>query len=438
MSESSPGKQFVALALALLAAVSMWYYVQRIVVPHQEKEAVDRDRPRGNLSDLYPRWLGARELLLRGRDPYSREVTLEIQEGYWGRRLDPSRPNDPKDQQGFAYPVYVAFLLAPTVRMDFAVVHTLYFWWSTGFAVLSVFVWKRALGARLLPWETLTAVILVLASYPFAEAFSVQQPLLFDALVLGGSFLARRHGWLFLSGVLLAVATFKPQVAFLPVILMLLWVSGEWRQRQRWLWGFASTMVLLVGASEYMLRGWLFRFYDAVRAYSDYTSGTAFLDWFVSPRWSGVVRLLLILPVLWICWKSRYAESDSVASGRGLSLVLVATVCIAPNLATYNQVLLIPALFLLWDQRLVLHQGGIVSRNLTRIIAVLLVWPWVACGTLIAARIGFHAEEFVMRAWQLPLYTTLSLPAAILLLLFLWPARRDDAKHTFAAAQMLS
>ena len=416
----------------------MWFYVQRIVVPHQEKEAVNRDSPRGNLSDLYPRWLGARELLLRGRDPYSREVTLEIQQGYWGRKLDPSRKNDPKDQQGFAYPVYVAFLLAPTVRMDFAVVHTLYFWWSTGFTVLSVFVWKRALGTRLLPWETLTAILLVLGSYPFAEAFSVQQPLLFDALVLAGSFLARRYGRLLLSGALLALATFKPQVALLPVVLMLLWVSADWRQRQRWFWGFCSMMVLLVGASEYMLRGWLFRFYDAVHAYSDYMSGTAFLDWFVSPRWSGLARVALILPVLWVCWRSRRAVSESVVAGRAMSLALVTTVCIAPNLATYNQVLLIPAIFFLWDQRAALRQGGIVPRNLARIIVALLVWPWMACAILIAAKVGFHAEQFVMRAWQLPLYTTLSLPAAILLLLFLWPMKAKATNRAFPAVEMLS
>jgi hypothetical protein len=438
MSESSSGKQFVALALALLAGASMWFYVQRIVVPHQEKEAVDRERPRGNLSDLYPRWLGARELLLRGRDPYSREVTLEIQQGYWGRELDPSRPNDPKDQQGFAYPVYVAFLLAPIVRLDFALVHTLYFWWSTGFAVLSMFFWKRALGAGLLPWETITAILLVLGSYPFAEAFSVQQPLLLDALLLAGSFLARRHDWLFLSGVLLALATIKPQVALLPVILMLFWVSAEWRHRQRWFWGFALMMLILSGASEYVLPGWVFRFYGAVRAYSDYTSGTSFLDWYVSPRWSELCRAILVLPVLWVCWQSRCAMPESKASRRALSTVLVAAVCIAPNLATYNQVLLIPCLFFLWDERTALRQGGLVARNLTKIILALLAWPWVGCGILIVAKVGLHAEQFVRQAWQLPLYTTLSLPIALLALLILWPISGGPTKQPFPVAQMLS
>src|SRR5579872_1520769 len=110
--------RLLAVALALLVAASMWFYVQGVLVPYQQADALRYSRPRGNLSDLYPRWLGARELLLHGRDPYSRQVTREIQAGYYGRELDPSRPHDPRDQQGFAYPVYVAFLLAPFLRLD--------------------------------------------------------------------------------------------------------------------------------------------------------------------------------------------------------------------------------------------------------------------------------------------------------------------------------
>ena len=438
MPSASPEKQLIAVALAMLAALSMWFYVRHIVVPHQEKDAAQFERPRGNLSDLYPRWLGTRELLLRGRDPYSREVTLEIQQGYWGREIDPSRPNDPKDQQGFAYPVYVAFVLAPTVHMDFASVRVLFLWFSTGFTVATVLFWKRVLGVGFPPWRTLTLLFLVLGSYPFAEAFSVQQPLLLVALLLSGSFLARQRGWLFLSGVLLAVATIKPQVALLPVVLMLFWVAAKWRERQRWFWGFGSVMLVLMGASEYVLPGWLFRFYGALGAYSNYMAGTSFLDWLVSPRWSGLCRVILILPVLWVCWKSRAAAPDSVASRRALSLALVAVVCIAPNLATYNQVLLIPGLLFLWDQPIALQHGGIVRRNLTKIIMTLLAWPWVACGILIVAKVGFHAEHFVTRVWQLPLYTTLSLPIALLALLMLWPVMSLPTKQAFPATEMLS
>ncbi len=118
----------VGLLLALVVSASTWFYMNRILRAQQLAEAAAHDRPRGNLSDLYPRWLGARELLRHGRNPYSSEITVEIQRGYYGRPIDPARPYDPKDQQGFAYPVYVVFLLAPIVDLPFNVVQIGFRW----------------------------------------------------------------------------------------------------------------------------------------------------------------------------------------------------------------------------------------------------------------------------------------------------------------------
>ncbi len=432
-----PKKQILVL-LAFLAATSMWFYVRRIIVPVQEKRAAQSDSPRGNLSDLYPRWLGSRELLLRGRDPYSRAVTLEIQRGYWGREIDPSRPGDPKDQQGFAYPVYVAFLLAPTVHMDFSAVRGLSIWVLGICTLLSVLFWLRTLEVPLLAWHTLTITLLLLGSYPFAEALSVQQPGLLVAVLLAGSFLARRSGWLFLSGVLLAVATIKPQVALLPVLLMLMWVSAKRRERLRWAWGFGLTMLLLLSASEYVLPGWLFRFYDAVRAYNNYTGGTSFLDWLATPRWSGVVRAIIIVVVLRVAWKVRALDPDALEARLALSLALVGAVCIAPNLGTYNQVMLLPGLLLVLQQRDLLRHSGLVPRMLRRIVVALLLWPWFACGILIVAKVVFHAESFVQWAWEAPLYATLSFPISLLALLLAWPPETVSSHPTFPAQELLA
>ena len=110
---------FWLLPVSILFLVGMWQYADRILVPYQISDAALHGRPRGNLSDLYPRWLGSRELLLHGRNPYSPEVTRDIQAGYYGRVLDPSRAEDPRDQQAFAYPLYVVFYLAPTIRVPF-------------------------------------------------------------------------------------------------------------------------------------------------------------------------------------------------------------------------------------------------------------------------------------------------------------------------------
>ena len=112
----------VFAAFALMAG--MRAYFRTVIIPAQETDAAVHDKPRGNLSDLYPRWLGARELLLNHRDPYSDEVTGDIQRGVWGRTLDPKNPNDPQDEMRFAYPLYVVFLLAPTVTLQFESVVT--------------------------------------------------------------------------------------------------------------------------------------------------------------------------------------------------------------------------------------------------------------------------------------------------------------------------
>ena len=132
----------------------MWFYVDRILVSYQVADAAAHQRPRGNLSDLYPRWLGARELLLHGRNPYSDDITIEIEKGYYGRALDPARADDPKDRQGFAYPVYVVFVLAPLVGLPFHEVQIFFHWLLLVVTAASVWLWLKALRWRLPPLAT--------------------------------------------------------------------------------------------------------------------------------------------------------------------------------------------------------------------------------------------------------------------------------------------
>jgi hypothetical protein len=193
--------------LALLAAASMWFYVDRIVVGYQVADAAAHGRPRGNLSDLYPRWLGARELLLHHRNPYGDDVTLEIQKGYYGRALDPARPDDPKDQQGFAYPVYVVFLLAPLIGVPFHEVQFLFYWLLIGLTVASVWLWLHALRWRLPPLAVATGIALVLGSVPAVQGIKLQQLSLLVAALLAGSAACVAGNFLFCGGALLALAT---------------------------------------------------------------------------------------------------------------------------------------------------------------------------------------------------------------------------------------
>src|SRR5438034_9424454 len=87
-ARSSSGDSIIGLLIALVLAGSMSWYVQNLLIRYQRADAAAHGRPRGNLSDLYPRWLGSREFLLHHRNPYSPEITRDSRNGYYGRRVD--------------------------------------------------------------------------------------------------------------------------------------------------------------------------------------------------------------------------------------------------------------------------------------------------------------------------------------------------------------
>ncbi|HKT89636.1 MAG TPA: glycosyltransferase family 87 protein, partial [Candidatus Sulfotelmatobacter sp.] len=269
---------------AALAAMAMWIWVQRIAIPQQQVDSAERGIPRGNLSDLYPRWLGARELLLHRRDPYSAEITREIQQGYYGRVLDSSRPNDPRDQQAFAYPLYVVFVLAPTVGLPFAVVQRIFFYFLVAFTAASVLLWLRALTWRLSLSSQLVWIVLVLGSFPAIQGFKLQQLTLLVAGLIALSLAALARGRFVWAGVALAVASIKPQLVFLLVLWLCIWVAGEWRERRNIFWSMALSAAALVVGAEMLLPGWIQEFRAASTAYYQYTGGgRSVLDVLLSP-----------------------------------------------------------------------------------------------------------------------------------------------------------
>lgn len=416
----------LGLALALLMAASMWFYVQGVLVPYQQADAARYGRPRGNLSDLYPRWLGSRELLLHGRDPYSRAVTLEIQRGYYGRELDPSRRYDSKDQQGFAYPVYVAFLLAPFLHLEFAAVQSVFTWVLAGLIAATVLLWAKALGWRLSWGGKAIFVLLVAGSFPAAQAIKLQQLTVLVSALLAAAAAALAAGWLALAGLLLALSTIKPQLLVPLLMLLFLWVLGEWRRRWPLLAAFALAMAALLAASQWVLPGWVGKFLAGLAAYRQYTGGVSILETLLTPAGGMIVTAGLLLALAVLAWKLRRAAAGSHAFNVMLGLVLAATVVVIPTWAPYNQLLLLPALILLLRDWRPLSRLGRLSRLLYLLVAGVVVWPWLATLYLSAAWF-VQPAAVVERGWTLPLYTSLFIPFGIMTLLGLAAARQGSA-----------
>lgn len=406
---------FVLLVSAFLAC-TMWLWVQAIAIPHQVSESVIRGVPRGNLSDLYPRWLGTRELLLHGRDPYSADITREIQQGYYGREIDSSRPNDPKDQQAFAYPLYVVFVLAPTVGLPFRVVQHAFFWLLVIITAVSVPLWLGALQWRISTTAKLAAIILTLGCFPAIQGFKLQQLTLLVAALIAASMYAIVHRHFKLAGILLAIASIKPQLVALLVLWLCIWVSGNWRERRRLLWSFAVSMLVLMAGAGILLPGWMVKFRAASAAYYHYTGGgTSVLDVALTPLWGRIVAIILVCLLVGFTWYRRREGESTLEFQWSLALTLATTLAVIPMFAPYNQVLLIPvpmiilrAIGPLWKYPL--------SRFFTVMVAVSVVWPWLASAGLSVALL-FLPDVVVQRAWAMPLYTSLAVPIVVLGLL---------------------
>jgi len=416
----------VLLVLAAVAAASMWFYVDRILVGYQVADAALHERPRGNLSDLYPRWLGARELLLHRRNPYGDDIALEIQKGYYGRALDPARPNDPKDKQGFAYPVYVVFLLAPLIGLPFHGVQIFFHWLLVALTAASVWLWLRGLRWRLPGAVIAAGMVLTLGCFPAVQGLKLQQLTLLVGALLAGAVACVSGGFLFCGGVLLALATIKPQLAWPLVAWLLMWAVSDWRARRRFLFGFGLVMGLLLAGAEIILPGWWRMFVAAVAEYYQYTQSQSVLEDILKVASGSVVvgrvggQVLAAMAVLAcgaILWKLRREQVGTTAFSGAAVLVVALTVLVARD-SVYNQVLLLPAILLLarGRARFLSHSR---NRRMVYLVGALLVgWQWVASLGLCAAYL-MGARDWALTHWTWPFFATFALPVWMFALIFL-------------------
>jgi hypothetical protein len=400
------------LALALIASASTWFYFHQILRTQQLADSAAHDIPRGNLSDLYPRWLGARELLKHGRNPYSPEITREIQQGYYGRLLDLSRPDDPKDQQGFAYPVYVVFLMAPTVDLPFETAQTAFRWLLIALAAVSVWLWLRALHWKTSLGWTLIFAVLMLGWIPIVQGIKLQQLSLLVAGLFAACAACLSAGWLFLAGGLLALATIKPQLAWPAVFWLLWWALADWRSRRRFVFGFALVMLLLLGGAEVVLPGWLRMFYDAIQQYHQYTQNQSMLTVLFGLIAGRILGVVVFLACALFLHRVRREPASTAGFGRSLALVLALTVVIVPMFAIYNQVLLLPAILALLHSYI---SGGPVLPAIRRVrvlAGIFLVWPWIATLALSAVCLWL-TPELRQKIYLIPFFGNFMLPVFV-------------------------
>ena len=216
------------------------------------------------------------------------------------------------------------------------------------------------------------------------------------------------------AGILLAVASIKPQLVVLLLLWLAIWTLADWRRRYR-LGGFVSGHDgHLAGAPR-----------SGICRTGSPASGRQFAS-ISATRERG-----RCLTVDWCAragagcsnfWRSRrrWGLAGRNAGRRRTPEPLLScsawcwrtTVLIVPSSAPYNQVLLIPALLLLVKERRAIWRRVSPTASSSRWRAVLFVWPWIA--SMVLAGLSFVLpERTVERAWAVPLWTAIQTPVGV-------------------------
>jgi hypothetical protein len=388
-------RDVLMIATALVLAWGMVYYYAGVLLPIREKAPLGAWDVGGYQSDLYPRWLGARELLWHHRNPYSREMTEEIELGFYGRPIDAAR-RDKVDPEAFAYPAYVAFLLAPLLPLRFEVAKPVFTAILLLMTVATLPLWVRGMKLRLGWRATFLAFCAMMSSYTVVEGLRLGQITLLVSFLMAGSVAALSRGWHLLAGILLALALVKPQLCAFLLTLLVVWSVGEWSARKRFAIGFGIVAAMEFVGSELMLPGWFGFWRGAVVEYIHWHRGSL-LTGMLGARIAPVVTGGLILVCGILFWGCRTEVVGSTRFNLAVVSALTATTIVLPNAgggSFYNQILLVPVVAWL------VTSGGALAKDgparLTWIIASAgLAGEWILAFAVsfAAFALGYHFQN---------------------------------------------
>lgn len=319
-------------------------------------------------NDLYSRWSGARALFLEGRDPYSSDVTQSIQLGMLGRLSAPE-----EDQVAFAYPLYAAFLMLPLVALPYAQAQALWMAALVLAVVGGVLILSRLSRVSMTPALVLLIAFGALFYYPSARAIILGQFAIVSFLCLTLAAWAIQERQDLAAGVLLALATVKPQLASLLVPFVLAWALKH--RRWRLVGGAASTLLALVVLACFWIPTWPLEFWQGMVGYTHYIRVGAPIQTALSlvmpSDWVGPAALVAGMVLVVIAAAACLRSTDDIVPAFNLTAFVTAWVAI--RIGSSDQVLLLfPWLF--WLLRL--WQSG----NRLFVVALwgaIVVIPWL-------------------------------------------------------------
>jgi hypothetical protein len=342
----------VLLAAVLLLEVLAVY---RFVAPREHQ-----------IFDFIQRWHGARALLLEHRNPYSPEVTEEIQIALVGWPLAPDRC-----QQGFLYPPFVAFTI-PHFLLPYTL--SLSIWIVTLQVLLVVAIWlivRYTTGREKISMAHL--LLLTLAGVTFRYSLLNLGYGQFSILVL---FWVAMTWWLWnrgqflLAGVALAQVASKPQMALLLIPMWILLAVTH--RRWRFVAGFGITLALLLAVPFLLVGNWIPAFLEGLLDAARTCQTPVYEGFNFSVRMSAFLALTGGLLALTLFSRRRW---NGRQLGYLLSLACATTLFGTPFTHSYDLVLaLLPLLYGLVILRELRTRGARLLEMAFWVTLVILPW----------------------------------------------------------------
>ncbi len=357
--------------------------------------------PGGN--DFLARWMGTRKWLMEGVSPYDQSVSLATQEVIYGH---PAELEKGEDVSHFIYPLTSMVFFAPFGLLEYLPARAL---WMT-LLELSMMV-LAIVSMRLVQWQpkpawTVSLILFSLFWYHGIRTVIVGQFAAIEAVLITGALLLIMNKNDVEAGILLALATAKPQMSFLIIPFVLIWAYS--RHRFSLIWSFAASLLGLFALSLVFIPTWPMQMMRQIMEYPDYTARIGSLTSILAsafPKLSTSLNIGLqiafwvYLIVEWVvAWKK-----DSRWFLWTAMMTLVLTNFLTPRTATTNYVMLLPVLFLIF--KILREQWGNVGNWL---VGFMLALGLIGLWTLFLSTVQGNLEQPAMYV-PLPVFSLFGL-----------------------------
>jgi hypothetical protein len=408
------------IVLVVLLSAGMTYYHLAVFRPR----TVEARRMQGwgggyNFGDdFYPIWLTSREAMLRHRDPYTTEMTRDIQTGLFGRPLSTANPYDPPtDYRTFAYPAFTDVLLWPLSLSSFPALRLPLAAVLAVMTVASLWLWGSALRFHLNSTHFAIALFLTLSSYSVLEALYALQIGLFVGFVLSASFEALARNRFSFAGMLFSLTFIKPQMSILLAAYLLVWSFSNWRERRGLVWALLLWSAALGATSLLVFPHWISEWLHIISGYGGYSQPpllTYSLGPVFGPRLGPPLTIVLFFAAVILIWKMRGEPAISYRFSLTVSLLLAITsITILPGQAVYDHVILLPGILLIarrWREVI----SGPPLRIVLAAAALALFWQWIVLIPLLILRYVLPPAKFYSDSVRLlPFHAAASVPLAL-------------------------